>query len=174
MPAKSANDPGGEADKIRHLVPADDLPMSLLLSEGCAEFDAIGTGFGINADDARPLSQIYAAPRSSYFVLERDGSPAGGIGLAPLPCDLPYIAELQRFVLLPMTGRNNFGRRLIDRSLHAADSFGFSICYLESQSSESELTDLLEQVGFKRILSPLSSRPAKCASAYFFLSLGLP
>jgi N-acetylglutamate synthase-like GNAT family acetyltransferase len=55
--------------------------------------------------------------------MEREGTLAGGAGIAPLPCDFDHIAELQRFVLLPMNGQYNHGRRLLDHCLDAADYF---------------------------------------------------
>jgi hypothetical protein len=88
-PFKSINGCQESPITIRPIEPRDDMPLRLVLTEGCREFGAIGAGFGVNEHDARPLSNIYSAPPSAYFVMERDGHIAGGIDIAPLPCDLP-------------------------------------------------------------------------------------
>ena len=171
QPINGTHDP---AATIRPIEPRDDMPVALILSEGCREFGAVGAGFGVNECHELPLSRTYAAPRSAYFVMEREGLIAGGIGIAPLPCEFAHIAELQRFILLPMSARRSHGRRLLDHCLDTADRFGFRICYLESSATEIAMTELLELAGFQRIGKSLSDRPLNGANTYYFLSLVTP
>jgi putative acetyltransferase len=48
------------------------------------EFGACGSGFAINDPEVDWMTRAYAAPRSAYFVVEREGVVEGGGGVAPL------------------------------------------------------------------------------------------
>jgi len=154
---------------IRPIEPRDDAAIARRLSEKEAEE---GSGSDPNLNHA-PLSQIYAAPRCAYFVMERDDLIVGGAGISPLDCDFAHIAELQRFVVLPMGGQRGHARRLLDHCIDATGAMGFSACYVESSSIESEMNDLLRIAGFQRLGKPLRDPHNADCDIYHFLTLSL-
>jgi putative acetyltransferase len=158
---------------IRLIERRDELGLAMLLSEGGAEFGTIGAGFEPNGHEEVRLTGLYAAPRSAYYVLERIGLTAGGAGIAPL-LGAPDIAELQRFVLMPMTGRATHGRRLLHHALSAADKFGYRCAYVEVNSAQFAMLDLLRLAGFERLQLPLRNPPTQGLDTYHLLKLKIP
>jgi len=154
---------------IRPIEPRDDAALARRLNEKLAD----GRSGADPTLDHPPLSQIYAAPRCAYFVLERDSLVVGGAGISPLDCDFAHIAELQRFVLLPMCGQRGHARRLLDHCLDSAGAIGFRACYAESNSVESETNDLLRVAGFQRLGKPLRDPTNLGCDTYHFLTLGV-
>lgn len=140
---------------IRLIEPQDDLILRVILRDGIRFCGPVGAGSGLSLDEKNPLSLQYSAPRSGYFVATRRDTVIGGAGIAPLPCDLTHIAEVQRFILLPMSGHLETGRRLLDKCLDAAHRAGFSLCYVELSSAQTIMLELLERTGFKAINKPL-------------------
>jgi putative acetyltransferase len=153
---------------IRPIEPRDDVAMARRLGEKFSE-PRVGT----KPDLELPLSHIYAAPRCAYFVMERDGLIVGGAGIAPLACDFAHIAELQRFVLLPMSGKRGHARRLLDHCLDAAGAIGFRACYIESSSIETDLHDLMRIAGFQRLGKALRAPTNTSCDIFHFLTLSL-
>jgi hypothetical protein len=119
----------------------------------------------------RTRSRSYSAPRAAYFVADKRDTVVGGAGIGPLPCDFSHIAELQRFVLLPMSGCLHTGRRLLDQCLDAADRFGFRLCYCELNSGQAAMRELLERVGFKPTGKPLGEITDPSADIYYYIDL---
>jgi putative acetyltransferase len=149
---------------IRAIEPRDDDAVARRLTElSITGSDPLRTQVAV--------SQIYAAPRCAYFVMERDDLIVGGAGIAPLTSGFGHIAELQRFVLLPMCGQRGHARRLLDHCLDAASAIGFRACYVESNSMEAETNDLLAVAGFKRLGLPFRDPTNVGCDTYHFLTL---
>lgn len=143
--------------------------MARRLSE---KFSEVGSGSDPTLNHSL-LSDLYAAPRCAYFVMEREGLILGGAGISPLPCDFAHIAELGRFVVLPMCGQRGHARRLLDRCIDAASAMGFRACYAGSASTESDLNDLLRIAGFQRLGQALRDPSNATCDTYHFLTLGI-
>jgi putative acetyltransferase len=153
---------------IRAIESRDDDAMAGRLSE------RVSDSLGSDPDSKLSLSDIYAAPRRAYFVIERDGLIVGGAGIAPLTCDFTHIAELQRIVLLPMSGQRGHARRLLDRCLDAAAEMGFRTCYAESRSIDAEMNDLLQVAGFQHLGKPLRDPTNTSCDTYHFVASVIP
>jgi hypothetical protein len=91
---------------IRRINPNDDVVLARSLAEKFQALD-VESFPGENAS----LSENYSAERSAYFIMEREASLVGGVGIAPLANDLGHIADLQRFVLEPMNAKIGHGIR---------------------------------------------------------------
>jgi N-acetylglutamate synthase-like GNAT family acetyltransferase len=163
-----------QATTIRIVEPKDDLILRVILRDGIRFCGALGAGSGLNIDERDPLSLLYEAPRAGYFVADRRDTVIGGAGIAPLPCDFAHIAELQRFVLLPMRSHLETGRRLLDQCLDAADRAGFSLCYVELNSAQTAMIELLDRAGFKATNKPLRAPTDPTSNAYYCINLASP
>jgi putative acetyltransferase len=140
----------------------------------CDRADAVRAGCAFDEPVNLPIASTYAAPRSAYFVMELGGTLVGVAGVAPLRCDFHHIADLQRFVLLSMERQPRLGRRLLDHCLETAHRLGFRRCYVEVNSTQTAMTDLLKVPGFEQLRSPLRD-PRRCiADTYYFLNLVTP
>src|SRR6202041_2805765 len=97
-------DGGHQPTRIRVIEPKDDLILRVMVRDSMRFCHALGAGSGLSVDERNAFSLLYSAPRTAYFVAERRDTVLGGAGFGPLPCDFTHIAELQRFILLPMSG----------------------------------------------------------------------
>ncbi|HZV23418.1 MAG TPA: GNAT family N-acetyltransferase, partial [Luteimonas sp.] len=70
--------------QLRPIAPGDDAAIARIIRTVMPEFGACGSGFAINDPEVDWMHRAYAAPRSAYFVVERDGVVEGGGGVAPL------------------------------------------------------------------------------------------
>jgi putative acetyltransferase len=153
---------------IRRIEPNDDTALARSLAGKNQALDLERCD-----DDNVPLSENYSAERSAYFVMEREASIVGGAGIAPLANDLGHIADLQRFVLHPMSAKIGHGIRLVKHCLRAADLMGYRACYAESFSGDSDYKEILLLTGFRVFGTPLfEARTPGCDAIHYF-KLGL-
>ena len=69
---------------VRPIEARDDAAIAAIIRSVMPEFGATGCGFAINDPEVDWMHRAYSAPRSAYFVVERDGVVIGGGGVAPL------------------------------------------------------------------------------------------
>lgn len=140
---------------IRPIRPQDDATMASIIRTVMPEFGATGDGFAINDPEVDWLSRAYAAPRCTYFVVEREGCVMGGGGVAPLEGGAASVCELRKMYFLPALRGRGAGAALMQRCLDAARGFGFSQCYLETLCGMEAAKKLYERSGFHRIATAM-------------------
>jgi len=143
--------------KLRPIEARDDAAMARIIRTVMPEFGATGSGFAISDPEVDWMSQAYAAPRSAYFVIERDGVVVGGGGVAPLVGGDDGTCELRKMYFLPEARGLGAGAAMMDRCLESARGFGFSQCYLETLSGMDAAMRLYERSGFRRVQAPLGA-----------------
>ena len=114
-----------DAFRIRPIEPNDDPAVARIIRTVMPEFGASGCGFAINDPEVDWMHRAYSAPRSAYFVVERDGSVQGGGGVAPLEGGDEDTCELRKMYFLPSLRGLGAGAALMARCLDAARAFGF-------------------------------------------------
>ena len=93
---------------IRPIEARDDAAMAAIIRAVMPEFGATGCGFAINDPEVDWMHRAYAAPRSAYFVVERDGAVQGGGGVAPLESgDADQIIAAVTEAFTTYSGANN-------------------------------------------------------------------
>ncbi|MBW8076136.1 MULTISPECIES: GNAT family N-acetyltransferase [Metallibacterium] len=140
---------------IRPIAPADDAAVAGIIRTVMPEFGAGGAGFAVHDPEVDFMSRAYAASRSAYFVVERDGRVYGGGGVAPLAGGAADICELRKMYFLPTLRGLGAGRALMARCLDAARDFGFHRCYIETLTGMDAAQALYLKSGFARIDAPL-------------------
>ena len=140
---------------IRPIAPRDDAAVARIIRTVMPEFGACGAGFAINDPEVDWMSRAYAAPRSAYFVVERDGDVLGGGGVAPLVGGNEDTCELRKMYFLSAGRGLGAGAAMMARCLDAARGFGFRHCYLETLTGMDAAMRLYERSGFRRIGAPL-------------------
>ncbi len=143
------------AFRIRPIDARDDAAIAIVIRTVMPEFGASGAGFAINDPEVDWMQHAYAAPRSAYFVVERDGVVAGGGGVAPLQGGDADTCELRKMYFLPVLRGLGAGSALMTQCLAAARGFGFRRCYLETLRGMDAAKRLYERSGFRRIDGPL-------------------
>ncbi len=156
---------------IRPIEARDDTAMAAIIRAVMPEFGATGCGFAINDPEVDWMHRAYAAPRSAYFVVERDGVVQGGGGVAPLEGGGGDTCELRKMYFLPALRGLGAGGALMARCLDAARGFGFRRCYLETLTGMDAAMKLYERTGFRRIEGPLGATGHGGCNTFYLLDL---
>ena len=142
---------------VRPIEPRDDAAIASIIRSVMPEFGATGCGFAISDPEVDWMHRAYAAPRSAYFVVERDGVVQGGGGVAPLEGGDRETCELRKMYFLPALRGLGAGAALMARCLDAARAFGFRRCYLETLTGMDAAMKLYVRSGFRPIDGPLGA-----------------
>lgn len=145
--------------------------MAAVIRAVMPEFGAIGDGFAINDPEVDWMSRAYAAPRSAFYVLERDGVVVGGCGVAPLEGGDAGTCELRKMYFLPTARGIGAGSAMMDRCLQTARDFGYTRCYLETLGGMDAAMKLYERSGFRRIDQPMGATGHGGCNAFYLLDL---
>lgn len=156
---------------IRPIRPADDPAVARVIRTVMPEFGACGSGFAINDPEVDWMHRAYGAPRSAYFVVERDGRMCGGGGIAPLEGGDADTCELRKMYFLPELRGLGAGAALMTQCLDAARRFGFRRCYIETLTGMDAAMRLYERTGFRRIDAPLGATGHGGCDRYYLLDL---
>ena len=157
--------------QLRPIEARDDATMARIIRTVMPEFGATGSGFAISDPEVDWMSQAYAAPRSAYFVVEREGVVIGGGGVAPLVGGDDGTCELRKMYFLPQARGIGAGAAMMERCLESARGFGFSQCYLETLSGMDAAMRLYERSGFRRIETPLGATGHGGCNTFYLLTL---
>jgi len=161
-----------DAWSIRPIRADDDPRMAHIIRTVMPEFGATGCGFAINDPEVDWMHRAYDAPRSAYFVVERDGVVLGGGGVAPLEGGPDDTCELRKMYFLPEARGLGAGAAMMARCLDAARGFGFSRCYLETLSGMDAAMKLYERSGFTRIAAPMGNTGHGGCNTFYLRPLG--
>ena len=160
-----------EAFTIRPIAAADDPVVARIIRAVMPEFGAVGDGFAINDPEVDWMSRAYGEPRSSYFVIERDGVVMGGAGVAPLVDGDEDVCELRKMYFLPELRGLGAGAAMMQRCLEAARGHGFRRCYLETLRGMDSAMRLYERTGFRRLPGPMGATGHGGCNAFYLLDL---
>ena len=142
---------------IRPIEASDDPRVAEIIRTVMPEFGAVGDGFAINDPEVDWMTRAYAAPRSSYFVVENQGVVMGGGGVAPLIDGDADVCELRKMYFLPGLRGLGAGAALMQVCLDAARGHGFRRCYLETLRGMDAAMKLYERSGFHRLPAPMGA-----------------
>jgi putative acetyltransferase len=156
---------------IRPIQAGDDAAMANVIRTVMPEFGACGSGFAISDPEVDWMSRAYAAPRSAYFAIERDGRVLGGGGVAPLEGGDAATCELRKMYFLPEARGLGAGAAMMARCLDAARAFGFARCYLETLTGMDAAMRLYERSGFRRIEAPMGATGHGGCNTFYLLDL---
>lgn len=156
---------------IRPITPGDDAAMAAVIRTVMPEFGADGPGFAIHDAEVDTMSAAYAAPRSAYFVVERDGRVIGGGGIAPLENAAPDVCELRKMYFLPEARGIGAGTAMMQRCLDAARAHGFGRCYLETLTGMDAAQALYQRSGFAPLGAPMGGTGHFSCDRFFIREL---
>ena len=133
---------------IREIQKKDNPAIAAIVRDVLMEMGApkVGTAYADPYLDS--LFEVYAVPKSIYFVIEKDGKIIGGAGVMQLDNSDENICELQKMYLLPEGRGLGLGKFLIDNCIEKATEFGFESCYIETMTYMEDAQKLYKKVGF--------------------------
>ena len=156
---------------IRPIRPSDDPAITALIRKVMPEFGANGPGFALHDPEVQAMYEAYQAPRSSYFVVERDGVVLGGGGYAPLEGGEAGVCELRKMYFQPELRGVGVGAKLLQTILDAATAEGFRVCYLETLEHMSRARRLYESFGFEKLDRPMGETGHHGCNSWYAKSL---
>jgi putative acetyltransferase len=157
--------------RFRLATPVDDPSIAAIIASVMPQFGASGAGFASNDPEVEHMSAAYDAPRSAYFVVERDAQVLGGAGIAPLAGGPFHTCELRKMYFLSAARGAGLGALLLLHCLRVARGFGFRRCYLETLTGMDAAMRLYERAGFRRISAALGSTGHFGCDRYYVLDL---
>ena len=156
---------------IRPIEARDDARIAQIIRTVMPEFGACGPGFAINDPEVDFMTRAYAAPRSAYWVVERNGVVEGGGGVAPLEGADADVCELRKMYFLSSMRGLGAGAMVMERALDAARAFGFKRCYLETLTGMDAAMRLYERTGFRRLDAPMGATGHGGCNTFYLLDL---
>lgn len=156
---------------IRPIESRDNTAMAAIIRNVMPEFGADGPGFAIHDAEVDTMFEAYAQPRSSYFVVERDGVVVGGGGVAPLENAEPDMCELRKMYFLPQARGIGAGSAMMQRCLDAARTLGFTRCYLETLTGMDAAQALYKRSGFTPLCAPMGGTGHFSCDRFFIRDL---
>lgn len=142
---------------IREIQQKDNESIAKVIRTIFHELDApkVGTAYADPILDT--LYEVYQAPRSVYYVVEKDGKVVGGCGVAPLENGDTSVCELQKMYFAPEIMGTGYAEKIIEKCLEFAKTQGFEICYLETLSFMTTAQKLYKRIGFENICGPMGN-----------------
>jgi putative acetyltransferase len=142
---------------IRPIAQKDNAAIAAVIRNVFLELDAPTTGTAYADPILDTLYEVYQAGRAAYFVVELNGTVAGGAGIAPLEGGDGTVCELQKMYFAPQLRGLGIGTELIQKCLDAAKTFGYSRCYLETLTDMQAAQKLYVKNGFEYLDVPLGN-----------------
>ncbi|MFN8292079.1 MAG: GNAT family N-acetyltransferase [Chitinophagaceae bacterium] len=142
---------------LRSIQPSDNAVLSSIVKGTLAEFGANHPGTVYYDATTDTLYEVFQAPRSYYFVAEKDGQVAGGGGIYPtdgLPEDT---CELVKMYLLPAARGTGLGRTLIEKCIAKAKELGYRRIYLETMPELRQALNIYAKFGFEYLKGPMGN-----------------
>jgi putative acetyltransferase len=140
---------------IREITKADNEQIAKVIRAVLIEFGVpkVGTAYADKALDC--MTETYDNPKSTYFVIDKNGSIIGGAGVAQLDNYDGNVCELQKMYFLPEARGVGLGSKMMQVCLDQAKAFGFEQCYLETLPYMEDARKLYAKVGFRSLDGPM-------------------
>ncbi|PKP15857.1 MAG: GNAT family N-acetyltransferase [Bacteroidetes bacterium HGW-Bacteroidetes-23] len=140
---------------IRPIQEADNEMIASVIRSVLIEHDVpkVGTAYADVSLDR--MFETYSAPRSRYFVVEKEGKIIGGAGISQLENEAETICELQKMYFLSEARGLGLGSEMMEKCLTFAQSVGFEKCYLETMPYMHSAQKLYLKFGFQYIDAPM-------------------
>ena len=134
---------------IREIQKQDNVHIAAIVRNVLMEMGApkVGTAYADPYLDS--LFEVYAVPKSIYFVVENNGKIIGGAGVKQLDNSDENICELQKMYFLPEARGLGLGIKLMNLCLEKATEFGFDGCYIETMTYMEAAQKLYRKSGFE-------------------------
>jgi putative acetyltransferase len=134
---------------VRDIRPSDNPYLARIVKDTLTEFHAAYPGTVFDDPTTDTLFELFAQPRACYFVLDDDGTIAGGAGIHPTEGLPPDTCELVKMYLVPRARGLGHGKALIQKCFDAARELKFRKMYLESLPELKGAVRFYEAMGFK-------------------------
>ena len=143
---------------IRQIEPSDNEALAAIIRNTLAEFGANHPGTVYYDSETDRLYELFRAPRSVYYVAEKEeGNIVGGGGIFPTDGLPPDTCELVKMYLIPDVRGIGLGKTILEKCLFSAKELGFQKIYLESMPELKLALSVYEKFGFTYLDAPMGN-----------------
>ncbi|MEI6277566.1 MAG: GNAT family N-acetyltransferase [Prolixibacteraceae bacterium] len=143
---------------IRQIKPSDNEALAAIIRNTLAEFGANHPGTVYYDSETDRLYELFRAPRSVYYVAEKEeGNIVGGGGIFPTDGLPPDTCELVKMYLIPDVRGIGLGKTILEKCLFSAKELGFQKIYLESMPELKLALSVYEKFGFTYLDAPMGN-----------------
>ena len=153
---------------IREIRQEDDHAIAKVIRDVLIEHNVPKVGTAYADPQLDFMFEAYNAPRSAYFIVEKDGKIIGGAGISPLANSTENVCELQKMYFLSEARGLGLGSLMMEKCLLKAREFGFEKCYLETMHYMEAAQKLYKKSGFDYINAPMGDT-GHCACPVWML-----
>lgn len=139
---------------IRSIEETDNQAIALLIREVLTEFGANKPGTVYTDPTTDNLFALFQAPKSHYFIAEKDGTIVGGCGIYPTEGMPEGCTELVKLYVSNAARGTGVGKMLMEISCEQARLEGYTEIYLETLPELHIAVGLYEHVGFQYLDKP--------------------
>lgn len=140
---------------IREIEREDNKAIAQVIRKALEEYGQAKEGTVYTDPTTDNLYALFRAEGSVYFILELEGKVVGGCGIYPTKGLPKGYAELVKLYLNTDLRGKGYGKKLMQKSMEAAQEMGYTHLYLESIPALNEAVHLYEKVGFEKLAAPL-------------------
>jgi putative acetyltransferase len=141
---------------LRKIQISDNEQIAKIIREVLTEFGGNKPGTAYYDYDTDHMFEAYQKEGQIYYIVELNGTLAGGCGIKQLYGD-EEICELQKLYLLSKSRGQNIGKLLLEKSLEFAEKSNYTKCYLETFPNMLAAIHLYQKYGFDILDSPLGN-----------------
>lgn len=142
---------------IRLIQLEDNKAIAEIIRGALKEFGANKPGTVYFDTTTDHLFELFKQEGSIYFIAELNGVVVGGSGIFPT-LNLPAkTCELVKLYVHQKARGIGLGKLLLNTSLDWAKEYGYTQIYLESMPELTKAVSIYENVGFKKIETPLGN-----------------
>ncbi|MEO1517936.1 MAG: GNAT family N-acetyltransferase [Bacteroidota bacterium] len=156
---------------IRPIQAADNPEVAQLIRTVMTEYTCVGEGYSINDPEVDHMSEAYAGPKASFFVIVDAEGIAGCGGIAPLKNGSADVCELQKMYFYQRLRGKGLGRQLLHLCLDQARQFGYRRCYLETVARMKKANALYQKAGFQLLKEQIGQTGHGACDLYYVLDL---
>lgn len=146
-----------ESIQIRTIAQADNIDIAAIIRQALRDFGADKPGTVFTDPTTDHLYELFQQPGSVYFVATVDDQLVGGCGIYPTEGLAEGCAELVKLYVAAEARGKGIGKLLMEKSLEAAKTLGYSQIYLESLPELSKAVHIYEKIGFKHLCEPMGA-----------------
>lgn len=100
------------------------------------------------------LYDYYQKPDRQYWVLEKDGTVIGGIGVGPFD-EKEKVGEIQKLYIIKGERGNGYAHQLIKKAMDFGTQH-YEALYIETFASLTDANHLYSKYGFEKLEAPLN------------------
>ncbi|WP_445382400.1 GNAT family N-acetyltransferase [Robiginitalea sp. IMCC43444] len=156
---------------IRKIQAGDNPGMAQIIRGVFEEMNVPKTGTAYADASLDNMYDFFSVDKSAYWVITDGEEIWGGGGIAPLEGSDSNICELQKMYFRPELRGSGWGRKVLEKALHAARSMGYEHCYLETMPYMKSAQKLYSKFGFQYLQKPMGATGHTACQVWMQLKL---